>query len=152
MDITKLAILKKLSGGGVPNITEPVIVNITNTNGTLTADKTVIEIKQAALAGKTVYAYEPINGATGMMVYTLSLALDNRGHDTAFFYSRQNRWVEELFVTTDNGATTVNRRKYENVNQGEADGLILQSSTLGSTKKFRIAVDDTGSISATEVT
>lgn len=152
MDITKLAILKKLSGGGVPNVTEPVIVNITDTNGTLTADKTVTEIKQAALAGKTVYAYKPINGATGMKVYTLSVALDNRGHDTAFFHSRNKRWVEELFVTTNNGATTVNLHEYENVNQGEADGLILQSSTLGSTKKFRIAVDDTGSISATEVT
>lgn len=152
MDITKLAILKKLSGGGGGGV-QPVIVNITeNTDGTLTADKTVTEIKQAALAGKTVYAYKPINGATGMSVYTLSTALDNRGHDTAFFYMRNHRWIDELFVTTDNGATTVNLREYENVNQGEADGLILKSSTLGSTKKFRIAVDDTGSISATEVT
>lgn len=152
MDITKLAILKKLSGGGVPNVTESVIVNITDTDGTLTADKTATEIKQAALAGKTVYAYEPINDATGMIVYTLSSALDNRGTDTAFFWSRENRMVHKLYVATRNGATTVTRFTYENVNQGEADGLILKSSTLGSTKKFRIAVDDTGSISATEVT
>ena len=30
--------------------------------------------------------------------------------------------------------------------------IILSSSTEGSTKKFRITVDDTGAISATEVT
>lgn len=152
MDITKLAILKKLSGGGVPNVTEPVIVNITNTDGTRTADKTATEIKQAALAGKTVYAYELINGATGMRVYTLSAALDNRGRDSAIFRTGSNQYIYELQVTTSNGATTVNWLVYENVCQGNTEGLILQSSTLGSTKKFRIAVDDTGSISATEVT
>lgn len=31
-------------------------------------------------------------------------------------------------------------------------GIILNSSTTGSTKKYRITVDDTGTISATEVT
>ena len=31
-------------------------------------------------------------------------------------------------------------------------GLLLKSSTLGSTKKFKITVDDTGTLSATEVT
>lgn len=31
-------------------------------------------------------------------------------------------------------------------------GIIINSSTLGSSKKFRITVDDTGTISATEVT
>lgn len=32
------------------------------------------------------------------------------------------------------------------------EGMILNSSTAGSTKKFKITVDDTGAISATEVT
>lgn len=32
------------------------------------------------------------------------------------------------------------------------DGMIVESSTSGSTKKFRITVDDTGTIKATEVT
>ena len=31
-------------------------------------------------------------------------------------------------------------------------GIILNSSTAGSTKKYKITVDDTGTISATEVT
>ena len=32
------------------------------------------------------------------------------------------------------------------------DSMILKSSTSGSTKKFRITVDDSGAISATEIT
>lgn len=32
------------------------------------------------------------------------------------------------------------------------DGIILPSSTTGSTKKFKLTVDDTGAVSATEVT
>ena len=32
------------------------------------------------------------------------------------------------------------------------DGIILPSSTAGSTKKFKLTVDDTGAVSATEVT
>lgn len=32
------------------------------------------------------------------------------------------------------------------------DGIIIPSSTTGSTKKFKLTVDDTGAVSATEVT
>lgn len=32
------------------------------------------------------------------------------------------------------------------------EGMILNSSTAGSTKKFKITVDDSGTLSATEVT
>ena len=44
----------------------------------------------------------------------------------------------------NDGAQTV-------VANGDKD-IILVSSTSGSTKKFRITVDDTGALSATEVT
>ena len=36
--------------------------------------------------------------------------------------------------------------------EGLEEGMIINSSTAGSTKKFKITVDDTGTISATEVT
>ena len=36
--------------------------------------------------------------------------------------------------------------------EGLEEGMIINSSTSGSTKKFKITVDDTGTISATEVT
>lgn len=32
------------------------------------------------------------------------------------------------------------------------DGIIIPSSTTGSTKKFKLTVDDTGAVSTTEVT
>ena len=34
----------------------------------------------------------------------------------------------------------------------QIDGLTIKSSTANSTKKFRITVDDTGTLTATEVT
>ena len=37
----------------------------------------------------------------------------------------------------------------QRVDEGE---IILPSSTVGSTKKFKLTVDDTGAVSATEVT
>ena len=37
----------------------------------------------------------------------------------------------------------------QRVDEGE---IILPSSTAGSTKKFKLTVDDTGAVSATEVT
>ena len=36
--------------------------------------------------------------------------------------------------------------------EGLAEGMVINSSTPDSTKKFKITVDDTGTISATEVT
>ena len=36
--------------------------------------------------------------------------------------------------------------------EGLEEGMVINSSTPGSTKKFKITVDDTGTISATEVT
>lgn len=37
----------------------------------------------------------------------------------------------------------------QRVDEGE---IIIPSSTVGSTKKFKLTVDDTGAVSATEVT
>ena len=40
----------------------------------------------------------------------------------------------------------------EPLQRGDEGEIILPSSTAGSTKKFKLTVDDTGAVSATEVT
>ena len=64
--------------------------------------------------------------------------------------------ASEIVITTDSEIqTTAGNIKIENIgptNNTKGSGIILKSDTLGSHKKFRISVDDSGTISATEVT
>ena len=57
-------------------------------------------------------------------------------------------------MSLDNLKTTLNAIKYlltDYMANGDK-AIILTSSTANSTKKFKITVDDTGALSATEVT
>ena len=64
--------------------------------------------------------------------------------------------ASEIVITTDSEIqTTAGNIEIENIgptNNTKGSGIILKSDTLGSHKKFRISVDDSGTISATEVT
>ena len=57
-------------------------------------------------------------------------------------------------MSIDNLKTTLNAIKYllTNYMANGDKAIILTSSTAGSTKKFKITVDDGGTLSATEVT
>ena len=57
-------------------------------------------------------------------------------------------------ISLDNLKTVLNAIKYllTNYMANGDKAIILTSSTLNSTKKFKITVDDSGAISATEVT
>ena len=57
-------------------------------------------------------------------------------------------------MSLDNLKTILNAIKYllTNYMANGDKAIILTSSTAGSTKKFKITVDDTGALSATEVT
>ena len=59
--------------------------------------------------------------------------------------------TDTLFSVNANGTKSKNFNVLGN-GEAVAPALILYSSTPNSTKKFRITVDDTGTISATEVT
>ena len=80
-------------------------------------------------------------------------------------YTGNNSWFVVGFAVIDDGYSRTGEILYVSSNmipQNEAKGLfltfrapdsmILKSSTSGSDKQFRITVDDTGKISATEVT
>ena len=63
--------------------------------------------------------------------------------NTSYYLSSNNMVVRETEIATLNGYVKA---------MIEASEYIIPSSTAGSTKKFKITVDDTGTISATEVT
>ena len=63
--------------------------------------------------------------------------------NTTYYLSTDNMIVRETEIATLNGYVGA---------MIDAHSVILPSSTEGSTKKFKITVDDTGTISATEVT
>ena len=71
--------------------------------------------------------------------------------NTTYYLSTDNMIVRETDVVTLNGyvGSMINNAISEHADTAE---YIIHSSTEGSTKKFKITVDDTGTISATEVT
>ena len=71
--------------------------------------------------------------------------------NTTYYLSTDNMIARETEITTLNGyvGSMINTAISEYADTVE---YIIPSSTSGSTKKFKITVDDTGTISATEVT
>ena len=105
----------------------------------------------------TEYECGWVNGSKDQ--YHGNLSIYGQGDDTGepFLYVRR----ESVFLTLDTSAShTISVTTAEEVITpmaeeflpSEVNELIMNSSTPDSTKKFKIAVDDTGTISATEVT
>ena len=71
--------------------------------------------------------------------------------NTTYYLSTDNMIARETEITTLNGyvGSMIDTAISEYADTAE---YIIPSSTSGSTKKFKITVDDTGTISATEVT
>ena len=100
----------------------------------------------------------------GKDVYVLgNPSIAGMGDDTGepFLYSESNG--QGTFMTHDTSAShTIRVKRIEETvtpmaeeflpNIVEIDSIIIKSSTTDSTKKFKITVDDSGTISATEVT
>ena len=115
---------------------------------------------------------------TGNVVAMVSAQSYNTGNGTAIFgryhNSRKNRWFmsgtghdttngrseagavvgqysvitpDTIFAVGNGTSTTARKNAFEVVD----GGIVIPSSTSGSTKKFKITVDDSGTISATEV-
>ena len=71
--------------------------------------------------------------------------------NTTYYLSSDNMIVRETDIATLNGyvGSMINNAISEHADTAE---YIIHSSTSGSTKKFKLTVDDTGTLSATEVT
>ena len=83
------------------------------------------------------------NALEGMFISTGGTFAGTLAINTTYYLSSDNIIVRETDIATLNGyvGSMIDTAEY-----------IIPSSTLGSTKKFKITVDDSGAISATEVT
>lgn len=98
--------------------------------------------------GKTRYASLYREGNTNVPLCEIEFS-----DKQAFFVVKQesaptNDYELHLYRYTPKGIVKIPREYVD----GLEEGMIINSSTSGSTKKFKITVDDTGTISATEVT
>ena len=111
-------------------------------------------------------AYECVGyNITETVSYIGNTFIEGAGDDTGepFLYTYNKTTSEGLFATLDTtGYHTIRVTTAEEVptpmaeeflpNILDIDSIIMKSSTTGSTKKFKITVDDNGTISATAVT
>ena len=99
---------------------------------------------------KLEYAKLPNNKATGDASSEITIDKGKIRIGYSRIYSGVGT-TDTLFYVEPNGLKS---KSFEVLGNGEAvaPALILYSSTADSTKKFKITVDDSGTISATEVT
>ena len=99
---------------------------------------------------KFLYAFLPFDLSTEDDVVTISARKNEICISPSVIYSGVGK-TDALFRVKPNGTES---KWFEVLGNGDAvaPAIILYSSTADSTKKFRITVDDSGTISATEVT
>ena len=153
--------IKQIDPKYIPDTT--VKVNITaNEDGTSSADKTFNEVKTLIDSGVDVKCI-----VNNMMVF--DYAFNEGGEAYGFEFNSVANNVVCIVVFTRNGLVTKqgpfdafvlpevsasDNNKFLSVVNGAwqaSSNLIVPSSTSGSSKKFKITVDDSGAITATEV-
>ena len=153
--------IKKIDPKYIPNTT--VIVNITGTDGNYTADKTFSEVKALIDSGaevkcmydsflfnyigfsneeKTSIGFEFEALALGVAL-TIVFATDSISVN---FINLEKKLLPEVSASDNNKFLSVANGTWR-----ASSNLIVPSSTSGSSKKFKITVDDSGVITATEV-
>ena len=148
------------------------VVNITSTDGvTFSADKTFDEITQAYNEGK----YNIVANLDGLIMPLLEMTESERAafgciiddYSCLIIITYDNETIEEdIPLATENsklpnpypltftGAVneTYDGSSAKTIEIPSGGGeVIIASSTAGSTKKFKITVDDSGTITATEI-
>ena len=129
----------------------------------LTTDALDIAEGQAYTVNWDGTEHKCVCGAINATLYIGNPAIMGGGDDTGepFIYGYNKNISSGQFATFDTSAShTISVTRVEETVTPMADEflpseineLIMNSSTTGSTKKFKITVDDTGALSATEVT
>ena len=143
-----------------------VIVNITNNeDGTYSADKTFNEVKSLIDSGvdvkcsynRIIANYAGFNEEMSVMSFEVTTFGIGDGITMDIYFAPDGIFVEgfsfgglllpEVSASDNNEFLSVVNGTWK-----ASSNLILPSSTSGSTKKFKITVDDSGTISATQVT
>ena len=138
-----------------------VIFTLNVETGEITADKTFNDVKSAYIQGKEVRAlYKFAMGAEQKIQGWSSACNYHNRHGTLYFLFpipsiRESNHAQNNITVVSMDATQIKEssgtRFFGSTVFGPA-ALRMESSTPGSTKNFKITVDDSGTISATEVT
>lgn len=129
----------------VPSQTIQKIENLDKTNKA--------SVRSLDSGSYVLYGYfVPYEGATSTMVFSDNILVNvlkgNTESHVQIFYP-YNNCVQYLKITD---STCERKDTCLNNLMSKSDDVVINSSTAGSTKKFKIAVDDAGTISATELT
>lgn len=159
-----------VSIGGIKQIDSKYIpseffkVTITSEDaGELVSDKTFAEIQDAYQAGKYIYA---VAAAAGVVILPLFAFSSQKAMFISMIMDGEDNICFSLSITSKNEIILVENPlppALESADDGKflvADSgmytltsdVIIPSSTAGSSKKFKITVNDSGTITATEVT
>ena len=154
-------------------IADFVVNGTVNSNMEVTLDKTLAQIQAAIQEGKHPVAHIP---EIGLPFLPLVVAAEDVAAFAAVADVSEGTITSASLTLTDNGSILLDRSVSPTINsdgallqypmESDPDSpmqiatkkyvddkeCILQSTTPGSTKKFKITVDDSGAISATEVT
>ena len=138
-----------------------VVFTLNGLTGEITADKTFDDVKSAYIQGKEVHALYKMALGDEQFVKGWSSACNyHNGHNTLCFLfstpviTESNHAQDKISVVSMDATqikASLETRFFESTVFGP-NALRLKSSTSGSTKSFKITVDDSGTISATEVT
>ena len=139
-----------------------VTFTVDGMTGEISADKTFDEIKTAYDSGlfvlaKNVVSFEDVHIIRGFSATCNYIPATNRIYFTFAFgqslgdYNYGSVIIGSISIDSNNNVV-VNDTNSLIKNFATGIGIIMESSTAGSSKRFRIAVDDSGTISATEVT
>ena len=111
-------------------------------------------ICNSSVGGSTGSEYELINtnmaGFSGSYIQAESAIVLHLKDAAKYLYISANRNGEIEVVTRNHGSTSGGDTT--TLFKNGDNSMILKSSTEGSTKKFKITVDDSGTISATDIT
>lgn len=148
-----------LAPGAGNDETELFKVAITVENNNITSDKTFAEIQEAFQAGKYIYAL--IDGASffSLLAFikdTVAVfgGLEEDIYSTFVVTANNNIIFEDVgaLAPVPNPAANGQFVQVVNGHYELSSDIIIPSSTSGSSKKFKITVDDSGNLSTTEVT
>jgi len=115
-----------------------VVVITPNDSGVLSADKTLTDTLAACKAGKVVKAkFDTVSLELPLADYNDSQIVFRAPQ---FSGNRLTQWAQVTMTASEITTTAI------------PNDVVIASSTTGSTKLFKLTVDDSGTISATEVT
>ena len=159
---------KKQARENVDAAGEFVVIASTDSTGEVTLDKTFAQIQDAVSMGKTPVMRSPLAWFQLLLYDETTCIFGSYGPGengvalSFILVSKQGAHSIALDALTANTDGTLSQRdmasgpatamQIATKKYVDDKGCILQSTTPNSTKKFKITVDDTGTLSATEVT